>query len=99
MRRVGFEPTSPFGQCLLRASRLPSFATAACASIVAAPSTGMASSRPASLEVMCGRYTLTNADPAVLRARFGIEESAKLEEEEPRFNIAPTDPVLAIRRT
>ena len=47
---------------------------------------------------MCGRYTLTNADPAVIRARFGIEESAKLAEEEPRFNIAPTDPVLAIRR-
>jgi putative SOS response-associated peptidase YedK len=59
----------------------------------------MASNRPASLEVMCGRYTLTNADPAVIRARFGIEESAKLEEEEPRFNIAPTDPVLAIRRS
>jgi putative SOS response-associated peptidase YedK len=48
---------------------------------------------------MCGRYTLTNADPARIRARFGIEESAKVEEEEPRFNIAPTDPVLAIRRT
>jgi putative SOS response-associated peptidase YedK len=48
---------------------------------------------------MCGRYTLTNADPAVIRARFGIEESAKLESEEPRFNIAPTDPVLAIRHT
>jgi putative SOS response-associated peptidase YedK len=48
---------------------------------------------------MCGRYTLTNADPAVLRARFGIEESAKPTEDEPRYNIAPTDPVLAIRRT
>jgi putative SOS response-associated peptidase YedK len=48
---------------------------------------------------MCGRYTLTNADPARIRARFGIEESAKVEEEDPRFNIAPTDPVLAIRRT
>jgi putative SOS response-associated peptidase YedK len=47
---------------------------------------------------MCGRYTLTNADPALIRARFGIEESAELAEEEPRFNIAPTDPVLAIRR-
>ena len=30
---------------------------------------------------MCGRYTLTNADPALIRARFGLEESAKLEEE------------------
>jgi putative SOS response-associated peptidase YedK len=47
---------------------------------------------------MCGRYTLTNADPGLIRARFGLEESAKLEEE-PRYNIAPTDPVLAIRRT
>jgi putative SOS response-associated peptidase YedK len=47
---------------------------------------------------MCGRYTLTHADPAVIRARFGIEESAKLDQEEPRYNIAPTDPVLAIRR-
>jgi putative SOS response-associated peptidase YedK len=48
---------------------------------------------------MCGRYTLTDPDPRGLRARFGIEESAKLEKEEPRYNIAPTDPVLAIRRS
>jgi putative SOS response-associated peptidase YedK len=47
---------------------------------------------------MCGRYTLTSTDPARIRARFGLEESTKLEEE-PRYNIAPTDPVLAIRRT
>ena len=46
---------------------------------------------------MCGRYTLTDPDPARIRIRFGLEESAKLDEE-PRFNIAPTDPVLAIRR-
>jgi putative SOS response-associated peptidase YedK len=46
---------------------------------------------------MCGRYTLTNPDPARIRARFGLDESAQLEEEA-RFNIAPTDPVLAIRR-
>ncbi len=46
---------------------------------------------------MCGRYTLTNPDPARIRARFGLDESAKLEEEA-RYNIAPTDPVLAIRR-
>jgi putative SOS response-associated peptidase YedK len=46
---------------------------------------------------MCGRYTLTSTDPARIRARFGLDESAKLEEE-PRYNIAPTDPVLAIRR-
>ena len=46
---------------------------------------------------MCGRYTLTDPDPATIRARFGLEESAELDEE-PRYNIAPTDPVLAIRR-
>ena len=46
---------------------------------------------------MCGRFTLTDPDPARIRARFGLDESAKLEEE-PRYNIAPTDPVLAIRR-
>lgn len=47
---------------------------------------------------MCGRYTLTDPDPARLRARFDLDQSAKLDEEEPRYNIAPTDPVLAIRR-
>jgi putative SOS response-associated peptidase YedK len=47
---------------------------------------------------MCGRYTLTSPDPARMRARFGLDESAELAEE-PRYNIAPTDPVLAIRRT
>lgn len=46
---------------------------------------------------MCGRYTLTNPDPAALRARFDLLESLELSEQ-PRFNIAPTDPVLAIRR-
>jgi len=46
---------------------------------------------------MCGRYTLTNPDPLKLRARFDILESAEVAEQ-PRFNIAPTDPVLAVRR-
>jgi putative SOS response-associated peptidase YedK len=46
---------------------------------------------------MCGRFTLTDPDPARIRARFGLDESATLEGEEPRYNIAPTDPVLAIR--
>jgi putative SOS response-associated peptidase YedK len=45
---------------------------------------------------MCGRYTLANPDPKRLRIRFGLDESAEVDEE-PRFNIAPTDPVLAIR--
>jgi putative SOS response-associated peptidase YedK len=46
---------------------------------------------------MCGRYTLTNPDPMRLRARFDILESVE-EADEPRYNIAPTDPVLAVRR-
>ena len=45
---------------------------------------------------MCGRYTLTNPDPLRLRARFDILESIETDDE-PRFNIAPTDPVLAVR--
>jgi putative SOS response-associated peptidase YedK len=45
---------------------------------------------------MCGRYTLTNPDPARLRARFDILESVEIADE-PRYNIAPTDPVLAVR--
>ena len=48
---------------------------------------------------MCGRFTLTDPGPARIRARFGLDESAALSEgERPRYNIAPTDPVLAIRR-
>ena len=46
---------------------------------------------------MCGRYTLTNPDPAKLRVRFDVSESVEVKDE-PRFNIAPTDPVLAVRR-
>lgn len=46
---------------------------------------------------MCGRYTLTNPDPAKLRARFDVAESVEVGDE-PRYNIAPTDPVLAVRR-
>jgi putative SOS response-associated peptidase YedK len=45
---------------------------------------------------MCGRYTLTNPDPARLRARFDLLESLEVHEQ-PRYNIAPTDPVLAVR--
>jgi putative SOS response-associated peptidase YedK len=45
---------------------------------------------------MCGRYTLTDPDPRLLRFRFGLAEEAKIEQE-PRYNVAPTDPVLAIR--
>jgi putative SOS response-associated peptidase YedK len=45
---------------------------------------------------MCGRYTLTDPDPRLLRFRFGLTEQAEIEQR-PRFNVAPTDPVLAIR--
>jgi putative SOS response-associated peptidase YedK len=46
---------------------------------------------------MCGRFTLTDPDPRQLRQRFSLDEKAELPGE-PRFNIAPTDPVLAVRR-
>jgi putative SOS response-associated peptidase YedK len=45
---------------------------------------------------MCGRYTLTDPDPRLLRFRFGLSESAEIDQQ-PRYNVAPTDPVLAIR--
>ena len=47
---------------------------------------------------MCGRYTLTDPDPRLLRFRFGLTESVEIEHE-PRYNVAPTDPVLAVRLT
>jgi putative SOS response-associated peptidase YedK len=45
---------------------------------------------------MCGRYTLTATDPAGLRDRFPLGESVAIE---PRFNIAPSDHVLAVTTT
>ena len=45
---------------------------------------------------MCGRYTLTDPDPRLLRFRFDLPEEAEIEQQA-RFNVAPTDPVLAIR--
>jgi putative SOS response-associated peptidase YedK len=47
---------------------------------------------------MCGRFTLTDPDPRLLRFRFDLSESVEVDQP-PRYNIAPTDPVLAIRRT
>lgn len=46
---------------------------------------------------MCGRFTLTDPDPRILKARFDLRESAEVEKEKPRFNVAPTDTVLAVR--
>lgn len=57
---------------------------------------GRVGSNPTSGTEMCGRYTLTNPDPLRLRARFDILESIEVDDA-PRFNIAPTDPVLAVR--
>jgi putative SOS response-associated peptidase YedK len=45
---------------------------------------------------MCGRYTLTNPDPVKLRQRFLVGESSA--DFEPRFNVAPTDAVPAVRQ-
>jgi putative SOS response-associated peptidase YedK len=46
---------------------------------------------------MCGRFTLTDPDPRLLRFRFDLTESVEIDQS-PRYNVAPTDPVLAIRR-
>ncbi len=46
---------------------------------------------------MCGRFTLTDSDPRLLRMRFDLDGSIPLTESA-RWNIAPTDPVSAVRR-
>lgn len=47
---------------------------------------------------MCGRFTLTDPSARRLTQRFDLDGTFEIDER-PRFNIAPTDPVLAIRRT
>ena len=47
---------------------------------------------------MCGRFTLTNPNPRRLASRFEIDGSFEIDDR-PRFNIAPTDPVIAVRRS
>jgi putative SOS response-associated peptidase YedK len=42
---------------------------------------------------VCGRYTLATVDPWDLRARFPVGEQVEIRQ---RFNVAPTDPVLAV---
>ena len=42
---------------------------------------------------MCGRYTLAVPDPAAIRDRFPVGESVDVRR---RFNIAPSDDVLAV---
>ena len=49
---------------------------------------------------MCGRFTLTNPSPRRLADRFALDLDGGFEfDERPRFNIAPTDPILAVRRS
>jgi len=47
---------------------------------------------------MCGRFTLTNPNPRRLASRFDLDGGFEIDDR-PRFNIAPTDPVIAIRRS
>ncbi len=46
---------------------------------------------------MCGRFTLTDPNPRRLASRFDLDPGFEIDDR-PRFNIAPTDPVVAIRR-
>ena len=45
---------------------------------------------------MCGRYTVTQVDPGLIAQRFGASESAVPAETLGRFNVCPTEPVLAV---
>jgi putative SOS response-associated peptidase YedK len=45
---------------------------------------------------MCGRFTETKVDPGLVAARFGVEESVVPGETLGRFNVCPTEPVLAV---
>jgi putative SOS response-associated peptidase YedK len=46
---------------------------------------------------MCGRFSLTDPDPRLIKQRFGLGDIGELQLQA-RFNIAPTDAVLAVRR-
>lgn len=54
--------------------------------------------RCARFVAMCGRYTLTDPDPRALALRFDVPPET-VPSLPPRFNIAPTSEVLAVRRT
>jgi putative SOS response-associated peptidase YedK len=45
---------------------------------------------------MCGRFTETKVDPGLIADRFGVLESAVPSETVGRFNVCPTEPVLAV---
>ena len=46
---------------------------------------------------MCGRFSLTDPDPRLIKQRFGLGDLGGLQLQA-RFNVAPTDAVLAVRR-
>ena len=45
---------------------------------------------------MCGRFTATFVEPQLIAARFGVHESAIPGETLGRFNVCPTEQVLAV---
>jgi putative SOS response-associated peptidase YedK len=45
---------------------------------------------------MCGRFTETKVDPGLIADRFGVRESAVPAETVGRYNVCPTEPVLAV---
>jgi putative SOS response-associated peptidase YedK len=45
---------------------------------------------------MCGRYTHTNVNPALIADRFGVREEAVPAETLGRFNVCPTEEVLVV---
>ena len=45
---------------------------------------------------MCGRFTETKVDPGLVAARFGVPEAAVPGETLGRFNVCPTEPILAV---
>jgi putative SOS response-associated peptidase YedK len=45
---------------------------------------------------VCGRFTETKVDPGLIADRFGVRESAVPGETLGRFNVCPTEPVLAV---
>ena len=47
---------------------------------------------------MCGRFTATFVEPQMIAARFSVSESAIPAETLGRFNVCPTEQVLAVCR-
>ena len=45
---------------------------------------------------MCGRYTATTVNPGLIAQRFAVSETAIPAETLGRFNVCPTEPVLAV---